>query len=370
MVFLNLAVFAVMITFIGRWYDRHGAKPVLLCATLFLAFGYIGISQINALWQFGILYGVFLALGLGGTSGHLFAALNSKWFYSNRGAALSIALSGGCLGQYALAPLATHMVLTFGWRWTFAAIGLCILVVNLALIFTLIKEKPAVLGLQPFGRITADRTDNARANSQEADQGLKLKEAMRTSPFWLYLVIMSVCGGGNFLVLLHLVPMVTDYGISAESAGDMLGWYGLLSLVGVLIVGRTIDKIGNKTPVFLTVFVRCLLFLFILKYHTVAAFYIFALAFGFTMLIVGPITTTLIIKLYGFAHMGLISGLFTTVHHISGGLWAFLAGALFDVYGNYRLIFIAYAVASLIAAGCALLIREKRYFSSGETAGF
>jgi predicted MFS family arabinose efflux permease len=172
-------------------------------------------------------------------------------------------------------------------------------------------------------------------------------------------VVMFVCGGGDYLVLLHLVPMVTDHAIAAETAAGMLAWFGLFSLIGVLITGRAIDHFGDKTPLVITFILRGLLFLMILQYQTTAAFYIFALGFGFTMLVTAPITTTLMGRLFGLTHLGLITGVITTVHHLSGGLWVYLGGLFFDLKGDYRYILSLYGIACFVAVLCALLIREK-----------
>jgi len=182
---------------------------------------------------------------------------------------------------------------------------------------------------------------------------------MRTPPFWLFLVVMFVCGGGDYMVLLHLVPLVTDYGIPADTAAHMLSWFGLLSLAGILIAGRAIDMIGDKIPMVLTFMLRSLLFFYILRSQTVTAFYIFSLGFGFTMMVTAPITTTLMSRLYGLTHLGLITGVITTVHHLGGGLWAYLGGALFDYSGNYRLAIGLYGGSCFVATVCALLIRTR-----------
>ncbi|NLG66400.1 MAG: MFS transporter [Actinobacteria bacterium] len=92
-------------------------------------------------------------------------------------------------------------------------------------------------------------------------------------------------------------------------------------------------------------------------------FWIFALLFGFTWLITAPLTTTLAGRLYGFTHIGVIGGFITTIHHVGGGLWAFLGGVVYDLTGGYELAFIISAVVSAIAAACSLAIRETRHYA-------
>jgi len=364
--FINLAVFALSLTVVGRYYDRYGARRIIVGASLILGVSYIAISRIHSLGAFYLLYGVCAALGFGGASIPLFGALISKWFHRHRGLAISLAFAGGCLGQYIIVPAATQLVAALGWRQAFMVLGVLVLVVNLLLALLLIKEKPQDLGLQPFGLYRAKPLSPAKKGSGTATAGetagdRNLRQAMGTSSFWFYLAVMFVCGGGDFLVLTHLVPLVTDHGIAPTTAGNMLGWVGFFSLLGVLATGPLTDRYGNKRVVLATFLMRTVIILVVCRYQNLWAFYGFALAFGFTLLITAPITTTLLGKMYGFSHVGLISGFITTIHHFSGGLWAWLGGAIFDATGSYLLVFQLSAAAAFIAFLCSLMIREVRH---------
>ncbi|NVM26803.1 MAG: hypothetical protein HWN70_12925, partial [Desulfobacterales bacterium] len=110
-----------------------------------------------------------------------------------------------------------------------------------------------------------------------------------------------------------------------------------------------------------TFVLRVLLFLLILKYQNLVSFYIFALGFGFTHLITAPLTPTLMGRLYGFSHVGLLSGFITTIHHLGGGFWAYVAGLIFDRTGGYQAAFILSAIMALIAIFGSIFIKETRH---------
>ncbi len=250
--FLNMTLFAVSLIAAGRLYDRYGSKWVILISTVFLSAGFALISLVNSLWQFYIVYGVFAAMGLGGTSIPLLAALISKWFTQWRGLAISLALAGNCMGQFVLIPVFSLSTLRYGWRISYLSIGLVIWLVNMTLALFVIKESPDHLGLSP-----------------------------------------------------------------------------------------THEKEDKK----------------------------FSILFGLTYLVTGPLATTLLGRLYGFSHIGLLSGFATTVHHIGGGFWTYLGGFIFDQTGSYRLAFTCSAILAFIAMVCCMLIREKRhiYFRQSST---
>ena len=361
--FLNMIFFALTLSVAGRLYDRYGPRWVIFISTLLLAAGYMCTSLVRSLWQFHLFYGVLTAIGTGGASVPLIAALMSKWFEKRRGLAISLALSGACLGQFILVPVFNRIILTYNWRISYLLIGLIILGVNTILAFTVIKGDPEDLGCKPYGQ--ADAENNTApidtGNLVTGEKDLNLRQAMKTCSFWLFLAFMFVCGGGDFLVATHLVPFVTDYGVSPITAANMLALFGLMSLGGILIAGPASDLIGNKIPIAATFVLRLLLYAMIIKYRNPISFYIFAGGFGFTFLITAPLTATLAGRLYGFAHVGLISGFITTIHHLGGGFWAYMGGLLFDKTGSYQLIFVFSAILVVIAMFCTMAVKEKRH---------
>jgi sugar phosphate permease len=304
------------------------------------------------------------AFGLGGTSATLVSVIISKWFEKNRGFAVSLALSGHCLGQFILIPLFSVFLQQYSWRALYFCLGLIMLILNITIAFLVIRGDPEDMDVRPFGHKNGQATEKKNNQSvlNQNPQDLDLKEAMKSYSFWLFLFTMFVCGSGDFLVTTHLVAFVTDYNISAVTAANMLGWFGLLSLAGILIAGPASDKIGNKIPIALTFVIRFILFLLILRYQTSLSFFIFALAFGFTSLVTSPLTPTLMGRLYGMSHIGLLTGFIITIHHLAGGFWAYLGGLIFDTTGSYHLIFILSTIMAFMAIFSSILIKEKRHY--------
>ena len=361
--FINMIIYAFSLVVVGKAYDRYGPKWVIVISAVLTSAGFMSISVINSLWQFIIFYGILAAIGLGGTTVPLFAALMTKWFEKSRGLAVSLGLTGSCIGQFVMVPLFTVLVLRYGWRISYFCIGLIMLVVITTLTLLIIKGDPEDLGLMPFGHKNGEKTEEQKnQDGREINlRSLGLGDAMKTYSFWLFLIFMFICGAGDFLVTTHLIPWVTDYGISPTTAGNMLAWLGLMSLPGILIAGSVADMIGTKIPISLTFVIRLFLFLMILKYQTIASFYVFALFFGFTLLITAPLSVVLVGRLYGFSHLGLISGFITTIHHLGGGFWAYMGGFIFDRTGSYQIAFFLSAIMALIGVFCTIFIKEKRH---------
>ncbi|MBM4325180.1 MAG: MFS transporter [Deltaproteobacteria bacterium] len=366
--FVNMVVFALTLIVTGRLYDRYGPKWVIIVSTLFVAAGFALTSTIQSIGQFLLSYGVLAAIGIAGTAVPFIATVTSKWFEKKRGLAISLALSGNSLGHFALVPLFSLFTLSYGWRALYLSSGIIILMVNILIAFFVIRGDPHHLGLKPFGQEgeKIGKTEiKGNPLSSGSDEDFGLKQAMKTRSYWLFVVIMFICGGGDYFATTHLIPLTTDYGVSPQTAGNMLGWYGLMSLAGILVAGPAADRIGNKIPLVLTFALRFFLFLMVLQFKTVPSLYLFALLFGFTHLITAPLAPILIGKLYGVRSIGVLTGFVNTVHFLGGGFWAYIGGVIFDETGSYQLAFLLLAGMAAVAALCGLGILERRHHGCG-----
>src|SRR5256885_4160258 len=102
-----------------------------------------------------------------------------------------------------------------------------------------LKETPQMMGLWPDGATTAS-TGSAKQNSQEL--GMSSREAWHLGTFWLIFIaffLMSVSVHG---CLIHLVPMLTDRGLSAQSAALATSLLGGALLLGRVAAGYLLDR--------------------------------------------------------------------------------------------------------------------------------
>jgi MFS family permease len=375
-VFLNLAVYAASTLVTGRLYDRWGPKWVIAGFALLVALGYTLMATTDALWQFLLYYGILVAAGFGGTSVPLFGSIMGNWFEKRRGLAVSLAIAGYPVGQFVLIPILSETIVISGWRIASLWIAGLTLVVTLALTFGVVRGDPDRFGLRPYG---SDIGSLVRAGISSRDRpivpqaamavprDLALTEAMRTRSLWLITMVWFVCGGGDYVVLTHLVPMVTDFGISNAVGASMLAWCGLLGLAGLLLAGPAADAIGNKIPIAVTFALRTVLFVMLLQFKGVAPFWVFALGMGLTLPVTAALLPTLVGRLYGLSHIGFICGFVSTIHMLGGGLWAYLGGVIFDHTGDYDQALLISAVLATIALVGTLLIRDEHHVPSPPT---
>ena len=140
-------------------------------------------------------------------------------------------------------------------------------------------------------------------------------------------------------------------------AGNLLAFMGLTGMVGVIVTGLWSDRSGPFSPTFACFLLRIAVFALILLNQDHLGIAAFGLLFGITFWMTAPITVIFARAAFGMAHLGAISGIIVMVHHMCGGLGAYVGAAMFDAYGSYDTAFWLMLVLSVIAAICTVPLR-------------
>lgn len=347
----------------GWLTDRYGARTIILISALITAVGLVGTSLAPNLWVLYIAYGVFTGFGFSGTTTIPFSALITRWFRRKSGLALGVSTTGTPIGHMFIVPIATYVILGWGWRYAYAIVGAVIALVIAPLAWRLVKGDPKELGLLPDGDVNppAVGATLAGAGGTTLMPSQNLAQAMRTRPYWLLCIGWFTCGFVGFMVSTHLVPFATDVGMGLMEAALVLSLMGAFSAIGSLGSGALSDWIGRKNPLTAIYFTRFLAFPLIMlpavsSNHILV--YLFAMVFGIGMLATLPLASTLVREIYGQQSMGVILGTILLVHQIGAAMGVYMGGAIFDATGSYFWAFLMSSVLSLVAAVASFKIRE------------
>jgi len=82
--------------------------------------------------------------------------------------------------------------------------------------------------------------------------------------------------------------------------------------------------------------------------------------FGLTFLITAPLTVIFVRDSFGTRNLGALTGLITMVHHVCGGIGAYIGARIFDATNGYRIAFMIMLVTSVIALLLTLSIRRPQ----------
>ncbi len=353
---VSVLVYAFLAPLTGRLVDRYGPRWVMVGGALISGVGLWMCSRVNSLFALVFFFGI--VFGIGGNGIGLVPSNTSvaMWFRRRLGLALGIATMGIGFGTMILPRLTGAVQSQLDWRAAFQFLGY----VALALII------PALFFLRGK-RTPSDDEGEAASGAQPRDAylpgGLTLKEAMRTSSFWLLfmgfvLIVIALYG-----VMVHQVPYATDQGIAKGWAEWSIVVYGATSIAGRLFFGRLSDRTREKKNALYPACVILLVSISILIFvREVWSLMVFAAVFGFGFAAYGPVIPAVCAEVFGKANMGAIFGAVTTGGALGGAAGPVVTGFIFDQSGNYIgawiLALACVAVSTILFARVRILWKE------------
>lgn len=344
---------------LGGWVlDRYGPRVVVFSMGFFACLSLLLTGQANSSWQLFLTYSLLFAIGTGPVYSVVMST-TSRWFAKKRGLALGITGSGGGLGTIVLAPFAAYLIDSFDWRTAFAVLGL-IIGLGIVPLSMLLRKDPAEIGMLPDGAdvppgrsVVMNSKDNPEAGS------LTLAQALRTRNFWFLWVVwlsFSLC---LHLVLTHIVPYVTDAGVSTTEAAVVLGLIGSISIPGRLVMGVVSDKIGRKVSAIICALLQIGAMIWLTWAREFWMFCFFAIVYGFAFGGFDIPVTALIGDVFGVHSLGAIMGVLVVSWGIGAAIGPAVGGLIFDVTERYFMAFIIGALAMVVATFFVGITRHR-----------
>ena len=344
----------------GWLIDRIGGRIVITVAALLLGASVLLMAAANSVLHLIVIYGMVMSLASAGLAGGPPGAVMVRWFQRKRGAAMSLLTSGGSIGGLVLVPFLTYLFLWTNWRSAWLIGGAIVLVLGVPLLYLVLRDDPADLGLQPDGVRTTSAGARAAAPSGPLFAN-RWRDAYRSAPMWQLSIAYWVCGVTTASISVHYVRWAVAEGISPATAALAFGLLSGINAVGVLLIGPLSDRVPRKTLLGAVYLIRGVAFLLLVVLPGSAALWSFAIVGGASWLATVPLTTALAADVYGVRHLGTLAGLINFAHQAGGALAVLLFGLVFDAQGSYDYAFLA-CVVTLVGAGLvSLSIRERRY---------
>jgi MFS family permease len=339
--------------FLGNLADRFGtARTVAAGGTLYV----IGMFMIAAAHE-GVMLtfgNVLCGIGMAAAGfGPIFGAIARQTPANKRSVALGVTTSGGSFGQFAIVPIASLLQNRLdNWHTTMMVLGVMAMVMV-----------PLALGL---------REQRGGAAAASIPQGTRdaLAEAFQTQGFWLLTIGFFVCGFHVTFIGLHLPAYISDQAVNMSlfgtkiSAFELGGWaiglVGLFNLAGSLIWGWLGNWYLKKDMLALLYALRALAFVMFLALPISAtSVLLFAAALGFLWLGTVPLTSGLVGYMFGPTHMSMLWGIVFFGHQLGSFLGGWGAGRLYDIQGNYDLMWWISVGLGVFAALIHWAIRER-----------
>ena len=316
----------------GMLADRYGVRRVALAGVALLAVALWVASRAQSLGMLYATYSIGIGLGVGLTYVPSVGAVQ-PWFSANRAFASGLAVAGIGAGNIAGPLLAEWWIGLAGWRGAYLGLAL----------FALLLGGAAALAIRESEhRVT------------RAGEGVTLRGAVRTAPFWMLFASLLFSCIGLFVPMVHLGPYAVDAGYSAAQGVALVSLIGVGSLLGRFCVGAPADRLG-RLPALGAMYAG--LGVMFVVWWAASAYWVlalFAVVFGMCYGAYVALLPTIVMDLYGPRSVSGIIGCLYTGCGVGTLLGPWLAGVAFDAFGSYELPMLAGAACSFAAAACVL----------------
>jgi MFS family permease len=351
---LAMLLMGVFSPFLGNLADRFGTARTVAAGGLL----YVAGMYMTALATAGIaltLGNVICGIGMAAAGfGPIFGAISRQTPPEKRSVALGVATAGGSIGQFAIVPFASLLQHRLdNWHITMSILA----VVSTAMV-------PLALGLRE-PRAVASHGMVMPLRSRAA-----LQEAFRTPGFWLVAVGFFVCGFHVTFIGLHLPAYISDKAVgmsifgrpvsALELGGWAIGLVGLFNLAGSLIWGWLGSRYPKKDMLALLYALRALAFMVFLALPlSWASVLAFGASLGFLWLGTVPLTSGLVGYMFGPTHLSMLWGIVFFSHQLGSFFGGWGAGRIYDLRGDYGLMWWISVGLGVCAALLHWRIRER-----------
>ncbi len=348
----SLALFLAgfLAIFVGRLNDVYGPKKLMGTASFFFGAGVMLMSQVHEIWQLYLFYGIIFGIGLSAVD-VIALTTTARWFSRSRGMMTGIVKVGTGAGQFSVTFLAGVLIAAYGWRQTNLIIGAASLVL-LFLLAQVLKRDP---GDSPTE--THHDVDRSTQESAPAYVSLSARQAIKTVQMWTICSVNLLLVFTLMIILVHIVPHASDIGLSAIQSAGVLSTIGAVSMVGRLISGFSIDRIGSKYVMVACFIVLITSLLWLQVADSLWMLYLFAAVYGLAHGGFFTAISPIVAETFGIAAHGALLGIVVFSGTTGGALGPVVAGLMFDGLGSYNKVFWIITVMSFIGLGLILSLK-------------
>ncbi len=340
---LQNLLWGVALPFAGAMADRVGPVRVIILGAIIYCVGVWGMSIAESGLALHLTGGILTGTGIAFASFSIaLAAMARVVGPDQRSLVLGLGTAAGSLGQVLFSPISQGFIAAYGWSTALILLAaITLLMIPLAL-------------LLPGGPPPSGETQGAQTIGQA------LAEAATHRGFVLLTSGFFVCGFHVAFITVHVPAYVRDIGLDPAVGAYSIALIGLMNIFGSFLSGMAGQRWSKKCGLSLIYLTRAVcIFLLLVAPKTELSIYLFAGAMGILWLSTVPLTTGIVVQVFGIRYMATLFGVVFFSHQVGSFLGVWLGGRLYDQTGSYDGMWWAGIIAGIIAALIHLPINEK-----------
>lgn len=335
---------------VGTMLDRHSPRLVILFGIGTVTASYILLAFSQALWQFYVIVGIGMGVGMACMGPLAWHRTIISWFDHWRGRAIALAVLGASLAGVVMPPLVTALVEALGWRGAFLVFAGLVAVVLTPLIWIFLKDRPEDIGEVRDGHRYHSRPDVVVIDDALESRSWTWQEMLRYPAFWSIGIMFGAMGCVYSAVMLHLFGHLTDIGLAAERAAIVLSITALFAALGKPVVGWMSDFFGARVTIWMALIVQGIALVMFATADDFVFSIIAGATYGFGYAGMSPLRTFALSVAIGNTSFGTANGVLRIVELPLVISASPLAGYIYDTTGSYQAAFLI--LAGLMAFAC------------------
>src|SRR5712692_1259637 len=340
----------VIVLIVGWLLDRVEARIVMVVGALIAGISFLIASQANSLSTMVVAY---LMMGVAISAGTVVPGsfVVANWFQGRRGLAMGISNSGTTTGGMVMSLIGSAVMLRWGWRAGYIALGLPMLFIAMPLIVLMVRSRPP-------GTVKM-----TVAEAGQKLEGFETAQALRTRSFWMIVIARFCFASAATGTVIHMVAYLIEIGYKPGNAALVMSLMFGIATIGKITMGFLADRLTARITLLINFIVQAtvLLLSFGLSHPIVIG--LFMLIFGLTFAAPLTLLPLLVAESLGLRRYGSLSGI-TSVSQTAGAMVGpIIAGRIFDVTHSYTAAFELMMVVNLLGAAvtftCVSYEREQ-----------
>ena len=348
---ITIGSFSMMLSSIaaGKMISKWNIKLMMLIGVLCCAgsmFLYSIAESVLLFYCSAVIMGISVSL----TCNIPISALIKEWFDKGRqGLAIGVAFAGSGAGAMVLNPLYTYMIEKNGWQHSFqlAAIMMIVLLVPMVLLFVERRSKG----------FAAERKDPLE---EENGNRITLSISLTMKSTWLVFIAFILINLTNMSIVNHGIPFLTDAGFSGISAARIISIGSGLLILGKIVLGKMIDRIGiySSTITGVSLFLICILALWCGgMMHLKMLLILFTLLYAIGGAVATVAMPCVVMHMFGDCDFEAIMGFFTMAAGL-GGILQIVFSFIYDNTSSYSYAWLL--IAALITAAIVMMVKNVK----------
>jgi MFS family permease len=354
----------------GPVADRYGPRMLLPLGGLLVGLLSIGVSQSTQPWQFYATFIPARALTEFLLCGVVPYTAVANWFHAKRPRAMGLVAMSTPLGSAATTLIFQFLVIHYGWRSAFLALGLAFLTLVVVPAAIFLRRRPEDLGMYPDGIPPSFRPDQVASSDLQTlaagERSWSRPEALRTTALWLLVASVFLASLGTGGIAFHTVAYFTDVKIAPAAAAAALSVMALSGAFGNGIWGALAERLSPRSLSVTATVLSAASVALLMQVDSPLMAYLFGVLFGINARGGTAVLTQILLAHYfGRRSFGAISGVLEPFHKGGLGAGALIAGVAFDWSGNYRAVFMFFLASYLLSALLVFFAREPKRLGVG-----